>query len=236
MNKLLIVLFSAVLALCAHAGVAGKFFAYRSFWPETEAMKQFADIGVNLYAVMPSNSFNSLGEPYCKFPPFWVWDETYLWENVDAQFDVVLKANPNARFICMVDINSPLWLVRRLDKKYGFGGDSYQHISNALCIPEWKNITKKMLRAYVLHMEEKYGDRIVSYIVAGGGTSEWYCNSQGYANVPKRNAWYRWLNKNGFPKWEVPSRERMDSPQSTEITSTLRPSARKPSIRDFSKS
>lgn len=30
---------------------------------------------------------------------------------------------------------------------------------------------KKMLRAYVLHMEEKYGDRIVSYIVAGGGTS-----------------------------------------------------------------
>lgn len=69
MNKLLIVLFSAVLALCAHAGVAGKFFAYRSFWPETEAMKQFADIGVNLYAVMPSNSFNSLGEPYCKFPP-----------------------------------------------------------------------------------------------------------------------------------------------------------------------
>ena len=40
MNKLLIVLFSAVLALCAHAGVAGKFFAYRSFWPETEAMKQ----------------------------------------------------------------------------------------------------------------------------------------------------------------------------------------------------
>lgn len=69
MNKLLIVLFSAVLALCAHAGVPGKFFAYRSFWPETEAMKQFADIGVNLYAVMPSNSFNSLGEPYCKFPP-----------------------------------------------------------------------------------------------------------------------------------------------------------------------
>lgn len=45
------------------------FFAYRSFWPETGAMKQFADIGVDLYAVMPSNSFNSLGEPYCKFPP-----------------------------------------------------------------------------------------------------------------------------------------------------------------------
>ncbi len=69
MKKLLIVLFSAVLALCAHAGVTGKFFAYRSFWPETGAMKQFADIGVDLYAVMPSNSFNSLGEPYCKFPP-----------------------------------------------------------------------------------------------------------------------------------------------------------------------
>lgn len=42
MKKLLIVLFSAVLALCAHAGITGKFFAYRSFWPETGAMKQFA--------------------------------------------------------------------------------------------------------------------------------------------------------------------------------------------------
>ena len=42
MKKLLIVLFSAVLALCAHAGVTGKFFTYRSFWPETGAMKQFA--------------------------------------------------------------------------------------------------------------------------------------------------------------------------------------------------
>lgn len=42
MKKLLIVLFSAVLALCAHAGVTGKFFTYRSFWHETGAMKQFA--------------------------------------------------------------------------------------------------------------------------------------------------------------------------------------------------
>ena len=42
MKKLLIVLFSAVLALCAYAGVTGKFFTYRSFWHETGAMKQFA--------------------------------------------------------------------------------------------------------------------------------------------------------------------------------------------------
>ncbi len=189
-----------------------KFFAYRSFWPETAAMRQFAEVGVDVYAVMPSNSFNSLGEPYCKFPPFWVWNETYLWNVVDEQFDIVIAQNPKAKFICMIDINSPLWLARRIDRKYGLGGDSYHEISNALCVPEWRKLTEKMLKAYVKHMEERYGDRVVYYMVAGGGTSEWYCSAQGRAVEQKEKLWEAWLKKRGLPNWDIPTHKTYRNP------------------------
>jgi len=190
----------------------GQFFAYRSFWPETAAMRAFGNAGIDLYAVMPSNSFNTLGEPYCKFPPFWVWDETYLWNVVDEQFDLVINQNPRAKFICMIDINSPLWLARRLDRKYGLGGDSYHEPSNSLCIKEWRELTEKMLVAYVKHMEERYGDRVVSYMIAGGGTSEWYCCSKGHACEQKEEAWARWLKEKNLPGWDLPSRKRIRNP------------------------
>ena len=189
------------------------FFAYRSFWPETAAMRQFAEAGIDTYAVMPSNSFNTLGEPYCKFPPFWVWDETYLWNVVDEQFDLVIRQNPKAKFIAMIDINSPLWLARRLNRLYGMGGDSYNEPSNSLCIKEWRQLTEKMLKAYVMHMEARYGDRVVSYMVAGGGTSEWYCSAQGRAVLQKERAWEKWLKKRNLPAWEVPAFKQLITPK-----------------------
>ena len=66
-------------------------------------MRDFGNAGINLYAVMPSNSFNTLGEPYCKFKPFWVWDETYLWNVVDEQFALVIRQNQNAKFNAVIE-------------------------------------------------------------------------------------------------------------------------------------
>ncbi|MBP3357526.1 MAG: hypothetical protein J6K91_01325, partial [Opitutales bacterium] len=88
--KRLTILFLAMLSLSLYGAKKETFFAYRSFWPESAAMRAFGEAGIDTYAVMPSNSFNTLGEPYCKFPPFWVWDETYLWNVVDEQFDLVI--------------------------------------------------------------------------------------------------------------------------------------------------
>ena len=189
-----------------------KFFAYRSFFPETAAMRAFGEAGINTYAVMPSNSFNTLGEPYCKFKPFWVWDETYLWNIVDEQFDLVIAQNPKARFICMIDINSPLWLYRRLEIQYGMGGDSFNDMTNSLCIPQWKDLTSKMVKAYVKHMEERYADRIYAYIIAGGGSSEWYDSSKGRALPFKEKAWKDYLKERGLPDWKTPSHKELYTP------------------------
>ena len=212
MKKLLLTFITLQTALFLNGAEKEKFFAYRSFQPETAAMRAFGEQGINLYAVMPSNSYNSLGEPYCMFKPFWVWDETYLWNVVDEQFDLVIRQNPKAKFICMVDINSPMWLARRLNRIYGMGGDSYHDVSNSYCIPEWRTLTGKMLKEFVKHMEERYGDRVFAYMVAGGGTSEWYCNSKGRAVVPKEKEWAKWLKKNGLPNWKVPRHEEVYTP------------------------
>ena len=213
MKRNILVLIIATLLLPLFAKKKETFFAYRSFWPESAAMRAFGEAGIDTYAVMPSNSFNTLGEPYCKFPPFWVWDETYLWNNVDEQFDLVIRQNPKAKFIVMIDVNSPLWLARRLDRKYGMGGDSYAEPSNSLCIKEWRELTEKMIKAYVNHMEERYADRVVSYMIAGGGTSEWYCCAQGRAVPQKEKLWEKWLKDNNLPNWEVPTHKQINSPK-----------------------
>lgn len=70
--------------------------------------------GINTVAVFPSNTCNSLGEPYSKYPPNWLWFDTYDFEPVKRQFDDLLSANPNAEFLVMLDLNSPLWLTRQL--------------------------------------------------------------------------------------------------------------------------
>ncbi len=61
-----------LLAAGAPAGEPGRpFFAYRSFWPEFGAMKQFKEAGVNTVCIVAANTQNSLGQPYSKYPPVW---------------------------------------------------------------------------------------------------------------------------------------------------------------------
>ena len=90
------------------------FFAYRSFWKEFDAMKRFARIGVNQFVVFPGNSTNSLGEPYCQYDPVWKWYDTYDFTPFDEQMNDVLRICPDAEILCMIDLNSPLWLARQL--------------------------------------------------------------------------------------------------------------------------
>ncbi len=181
-----------------------RFFAYRSFWPEFKAMENFAKAGVNLYAVMPSNAYNSLGEPYCKYPPVWAWKNIYDWESLDAQFEDIIKINPNARFIFMIDLNSPLWLAKSIDDKLGVGGDSYISLSNSVCTEAWVKPTEEYLKAVIKHSEKKYGDRIEKYMISAGCTSEWYDRSNGVANLEKIRRWNKWREENNLSPADIP--------------------------------
>ncbi|MDD5707932.1 MAG: hypothetical protein PHR35_18595, partial [Kiritimatiellae bacterium] len=127
-------------------------FAYRSFWPEFEAMRQFRDAGIDDVCVFAANTDNSLGKPYCKYPPVWRWFGKYDFASLDKQYDDVLAVNPDARLICMVDLNTPIWLHRQLSLR-GHSADceSFTMLSCACANPAWREATSEYLEAFIRH-------------------------------------------------------------------------------------
>ncbi|MBS1453359.1 MAG: hypothetical protein HP002_08265 [Lentisphaeria bacterium] len=183
-----------------------RFFAYRSFWPELETVRRFGETGINTVAVFPSNTCNSLGEPYSKYPPNWLWFDTYDFEPVKRQFDDLLSANPNAEFLVMLDLNTPLWLTRQL---YAVNGDSYSNLSEAISIPRWREATGNYCDALVDFLEEHYGSRIRAYIPACGSTDEWMDLCDGGAGKYKSERYRAWCREKGLPvPDDVPARSR----------------------------
>jgi hypothetical protein len=96
----------------------GNVFAYRSFNPELETVKVFADFGVDWVCIYPSNVLNSLGIPYSAYGPTWLGLDEYDFDPLDRQIADLRAVNPKVQIICMVDLNTPPWFERRL----GWGG------------------------------------------------------------------------------------------------------------------
>lgn len=172
------------------------FFAYRSFWKEFDAMKRFARIGVRQFAVFGGNSTNSLGEPYCQYEPIWKWHDTYDFAPFDEQMADVFRICPDAEILCLIDLNSPLWLARQLHV------DSFTELTLAECNARWKKATANYLRAFTEYAEKKYGGRIVGYILMCGKTDEWMDLSPSCDSEGKYFAYREWCARQGFPEPE----------------------------------
>ena len=100
------------------------YFAYRSFNPEFEAMKHFVGSGVDTICFFPGNSNNSLGLPYSKYPPIWCWYDQYNFDSLDRQIRDLKEVSGKIKLICVIDLNSPEWLSRRISL-YRETGDIY---------------------------------------------------------------------------------------------------------------
>lgn len=186
-------------------------FAYRSFWPEFGAMRQFKNAGVNTVCIFAANTDNSLGKPYSKYPPVWRWFGKYDFASLDKQYDDVLAVNPDAEFICMVDLNTPIWLQRQLSGAgHSAECESFTMLSCACANPAWRKATGEYLIAVVKHVEARYGDRIRAYLLACGQTDEWMDYSRGVAGRAKTQAWKAWLKAHGKAEVPVPALERLD--------------------------
>jgi len=186
------------------------YFAYRSFWPEFGAMGQFKDAGVVTVCIFPANTDNSLGQPYSKYPPVWRWFGKYDFESLDKQFDDVLAVNSNSEFICMIDLNTPIWLQRQLSLKgHSAECESFSMLSCACANPDWQKAVTEYLEAFIVHMEARYADRVKAYLLACGMTDEWMDFSGGAAGRTKSQAWAAWLKSHGRPEARVPALDRI---------------------------
>ena len=196
---------------CAEEASKPLAFSYRSFWPEFGAMAQFRDAGVDTVCIFAANTDNSLGKPYCKYPPVWRWFGKYDFASLDRQYDDVLAVNSNATFICMVDLNTPIWLQRQLSLQgHSAECESFTMLSCACANPAWRKATGEYLEAVVRHMEARYGDRVKAYLLACGQTDEWMDYSRGVAGRAKTQAWKAWLKAHGKAEGAVPALARID--------------------------
>lgn len=81
--------------------------------PEFEVMKKFRSMGIDTFTLMFSNGLNSVGSPYTKYQPVWVWEKEYDMAIVDKQFQDLFAAVPDAKVICYIDLNPPSWWSKR---------------------------------------------------------------------------------------------------------------------------
>ncbi|MBN2643285.1 MAG: hypothetical protein JXR78_16660 [Victivallales bacterium] len=175
------------------------YFSYRSFWPEFEAMKQFREKDVNTICFFASNTNNSLGEPYCKYPPMWLWYDCYDFNPVDNQINDILSVNPDAELICIIDLNNPEWLLNNQNVHYMYMYSSFNELGRAICEENWRNHISAFLENFLNHVESKYSSKIKSYVLSCGKTSEWMDYSRGVESPGKLKAFQAWCKENSLP-------------------------------------
>ncbi|MBQ7403088.1 MAG: hypothetical protein IJW05_06575 [Lentisphaeria bacterium] len=186
-----------------------RFLAYRSFYPEVDTMKEFSDAGVDTFSVMISNCLNALGTPYTKYPPVWTGKDQYDLDAADAAFEDILRKIPEAKFICFVDLNTPLWWARYLGA-YGARHDSYYELGRIAGSTLWRQDTLKYMKVLLSHLTEKYGSRIVSYAFGCGGGTEWHDRCRGAESLFRLNGFRNWCKGNGKPWNDIPSMGRRE--------------------------
>lgn len=171
---------------------------YRSFKKELERTGQFAAMGITNRCFFAANTINALCEPYCEYPLIWKGFKKYDWSALDAQAEDLVKASPNARFMVMIDLNTPYWATHK------FHLDSFTDITHAGVMPNWRERTREWMLDFIAYAEKRWGDRIGCYILSGGGTSEWYEYDRGRTSYAKNKGWRGWCKAHGLSLGEEP--------------------------------
>ena len=173
---------------------ACRIFAYRSFNPELATVKRFADFGVDTICLLFSHTYNSLGLPYSSYPPIWTDPDTYDFDALDAQLDDQLSANPNAKFLCFIDLNTPVWWVRKWHRY-----DSFAELGKVAADDTWRTDTAAYLTAFLEHTEAHYRDHMAMVFLGCGGTTEWIDDSFGEESPSRIAAWRQYCIDAGRP-------------------------------------
>lgn len=186
------------------------FLAYRSFHTPINTIEKFRREGYDTVCVFPANTLNSIGTPYSQYPPTWLWYDKTDFVPFDKMVEDTTLAMPEAKLICMIDLNAPTWLAHNNELSVC---DTYNNLGNAIHNPIWIETTENYLNCFVRYADEKYGDRIVAYLLACGSTDEWYDRSNGSDTAERREAWRKYQISRGKPDpVDIPAlsvRERM---------------------------
>jgi len=164
-----------------------------------ETLKFMGEVGIDIVSISSLNTADSLGNQYVDAPLIWPWFDTYNFDSLDAQIEEVFHYHPNAKILCTVDLNTPLWLTRQL------GVDSFYSLSEIVHNETWRQHATNYMRAFLKHAEGKYGDRMEGYILACGATLEWLEHHAEQNGRLKDVAFKRYLREKGLGDLPVPN-------------------------------
>ncbi len=169
---------------------------YRSFWPQEKYNRQFAEAGVRLVFIYPSNTISSIGVPYSNYPMIWTGPNQYDWTALDRHIEDVLTWNPGAKLIVMIDLNTPPWWAKTHE-----GSDSVGQLGDVLLREDYRRDSQEYLHRFLEHTEAKYRDKIAAYHLSAGMVCEWFDWLHG-KTTPRKDAAF--AKAMGRPSAKVP--------------------------------
>lgn len=192
---------------CLKIDINGKIYdplAFKSFRPNPQNVSEFYDAGMRLFSVLTSGVTSALGVPYSLYGESWVGENTYDFSAIDRQMDMFIENAPEAYFAPMIQLDTRDWY---LSQHQGIP-NSFTHLSQIACDEEWKRAASDYMKAAILHIEEKYGDKVYGYFLLCGTTTEWFSDGDYEASHPIKERGYKnWLKDENA---HLPSQERLD--------------------------
>ncbi|MBD3184227.1 hypothetical protein GF312_18225 [Candidatus Poribacteria bacterium] len=163
-------------------------------WKDADLVKRYAEhTNIHIYAF-------DVGEAWCGPGPDRKGNFDFL--SVDAKFENVIKADPEARFHLRINLeqNKPWWqeLHPQECEITSLGIQLQQSFASRI----WREEAKEFLQAFAEHMhKEGMSRRAIAYQVGAGHTGEWCKRNSSMANPcgdyskPMKQHFQQWLRK-----------------------------------------
>jgi hypothetical protein len=158
--------------------INGKVFeplSFRSFRPDVRNITDFHKAGIRLMSVLHTGMDCTLDVPYSPFGESWKGIGQYDFEAIDRHMELFIHNAPDACFNIMLQLDTRDWYLK-LHPEFS---NSYWNLVEMAGVKQWREDTARFLQDMLNYFEDKYGDKIFSYSLFCGSSTEWYTNSQG---------------------------------------------------------
>lgn len=139
-------------------------------------------------------------------PIGWAWksDGTLDQKRIDEVFAEIIRGNPDALIMPRIHVHGPAWWlsVNPTRQLAGYAPGPDKHATGDWMFPtfadeKWRTEMAQAGRALIRYIEERYGDRLIGYVIGAGDTGEWtpgWVNGGEFDFSPaQRDAFRKWL-------------------------------------------
>lgn len=182
---------------------------YMTYNPKEKHYRQFGEIGVNLASFQSTPNLNL----YWHDPTVWVSRDSFNFSLLDEEMEMIVRANPNVWIFPRVYVWSPEWWDKEnpdelmvyqdgtteRPEQHGSGG-GWKTAHPSWSSEKWRKDSAYCLRKFIEHIRSQpYGERVIGYHIASGGTEEWVYWNFGTDfldySMPGTEAFRKWLKK-----------------------------------------